>query len=51
MIRSVATVRPEAILVMCTNMRGAACAAAMEAETGIWIIDSAQATFDAGLRL
>lgn len=51
MIRSVATARPEAILVMCTNMRGAACAAAMEAETGIWIIDSAQATFDAGLRL
>jgi maleate isomerase len=51
MIRDVAPARPEAILVLCTNMRGAACAAALQAETGVWIIDSAQATFDAGLRL
>lgn len=51
MIRDVATAQPEAILVMCTNMRGAACAREMEAETGVWIIDSAQATYDAGLRV
>lgn len=50
MIREVATARPEAVLVMCTNMRSAACAAAMQAETGIRIIDSAQACYDAGLR-
>lgn len=50
MIRDVAQARPEAILLMCTNMRGAACAAAIEVETGIRIIDSAQATYDAGLR-
>lgn len=51
MIRDVATAQPEAILVLCTNMRGAACAREMESETGLWIIDSAQATYDAGLRL
>lgn len=51
MIRDVATAQPEAILVLCTNMRGAACAREMEPETGLWIIDSAQATYDAGLRL
>jgi maleate isomerase len=51
MIRDVATAQPEAILVMCTNMRGAVCAREMEAETGVWIIDSAQATYDAGLRV
>lgn len=50
MMRDLAAARPEAILVMCTNMRGAACAAAIEAETGIPVIDSAQATYDAGLR-
>jgi maleate isomerase len=50
MMRQVAAAQPEAIVVMCTNMHGAACAAAIEAQTGIPVIDSAKATYDAGLR-
>lgn len=50
MMRKVAAAQPDAIVVMCTNMHGGACAAAIEAETGIAVIDSAQATYDAGLR-
>ena len=50
MMRHVAAAKPEAIVIMCTNLHGAVCAAAIEAETGIRVIDSAQATYDAGLR-
>ncbi len=40
MIREVAAAKPEAITVFCTNFRGAAIAAAMEAETGIPVYDT-----------
>lgn len=39
-IRTVAVARPDAIVVLCTNLRGAPLAAAMEAELGIPIYDS-----------
>jgi maleate isomerase len=50
-IRAVAQARPEAITVMCTNMRGARIAAALEEELGIPIVDSTSAAVWAGLRL
>lgn len=50
-IRAVAASRPEAITVMCTNMRGARVAAALEAELGIPIVDSTSAAVWAGLAL
>ncbi len=40
MIREAAAARPEAITVFCTNFRGAAIAAALEAETGIPVYDT-----------
>jgi maleate isomerase len=40
MIRDVASYRPEAILVLCTNLRVAPLVAGLEAEIGIPILDS-----------
>jgi maleate isomerase len=40
MIRAVATAKPDAIAVICTNLRAAGLAAALEAETGIPIYDT-----------
>jgi len=51
LIREVAASKPDAITVMCTNMRGAMLAAALEAELGIPIFDSTSAAVWAGLRL
>lgn len=41
--RAVATGKPEAILIFCTNFRGAGVADAIEAETGIPVLDSVSA--------
>lgn len=51
MIRAVAQEKPDAITVMCTNMRGARIAQALEQETGIPIFDSTSAALWAGMRL
>jgi maleate isomerase len=40
MIRGVATAKPDAIAVICTNLRAAGLVAALEAETGIAIHDT-----------
>jgi maleate isomerase len=40
LIREVAVAKPQAIVVLCTNMRGGALAAALEAELGVPILDS-----------
>lgn len=50
MVRRVAASGPDAILILCTNMRGAEVAVALEQELAIPIIDSAMATVWAGLR-
>ena len=42
--RRVASARPEAIVVMCTNLQGAPIAAAVAAETGIPVLDSVGVT-------
>jgi maleate isomerase len=44
MIRTVARARPDAIAVVCTNMRGARNVAALEAELGVPILDSVAVT-------
>lgn len=51
LIREVALSRPDAITVMCTNMRGATQAARLEEEIGIPIFDSTSAAVWSGLRL
>ena len=43
MVREVAAAKPDAITVFCTNFRGAAVAARMEAETGIPVYDTVAA--------
>lgn len=43
MVREVAAAKPDAITVFCTNFRGAAIAARMEAETGIPVFDTVAA--------
>ena len=40
MVRDVATARPDAIVILCTNLRGGPLVAALEAELGIPILDS-----------
>ena len=40
MIRAVAAERPDAIAIICTNLRAAGLVAALEAETGIFICDT-----------
>ena len=44
MVREVAASKPDAIAIVCTNFRGAPVAAALEAETGIPVIDSVAIT-------
>jgi maleate isomerase len=51
LIREVAASKPDAIAVLCTNMRGASMAAALEAELGIPILDSIAVTVWKSLRL
>jgi maleate isomerase len=50
LVREVATAKPDAIAVFCTNMRGAAIVEALEAEIGIPIYDSVATAVWAGLR-
>ncbi|MEZ5660057.1 MAG: aspartate/glutamate racemase family protein [Burkholderiaceae bacterium] len=50
-IREVAQAKPDVITIMCTNMRGARIAPALEAELGIPVIDSTSAALWGGLRL
>lgn len=50
MCRDVATARPDAIAIVCTNMRGPMIAAALEAELGIPILDSVAVTLWGCLR-
>jgi maleate isomerase len=51
MCRQVAVARPDAIVVMCTNMRGARLAPAVEAELGIPLLDSTSAVVWKALKL
>ena len=51
MCRQVATARPEAIVIMCTNMRGARLAPIVEAELGIPLLDSTSAVVWKALKL
>ena len=51
MVREVAAARPEAITILCTNLRGAPLVEALERETGIPVHDSAAAAVWASLRL
>lgn len=51
MVRDTAAMRPEAIIVLCTNLRAAALAPALEAELGIPVIDSISAVVWKSLRL
>jgi maleate isomerase len=44
--RRVAATRPDAIIVMCTNLQGAPVAAAVAAETGIPVLDSVAVTIE-----
>jgi maleate isomerase len=50
MVRKVAAARPDAITILCTNLRGAPLVEALERETGIPIHDSAAAAVWASLR-
>lgn len=51
MIRTVAAARPDAIIIMCTNMAGVGLAQSLRDEVGCPIIDSAAATFAAFAQL
>jgi maleate isomerase len=51
MIRDVAMARPDAIMVLCTNLAAAFLAPALEQETGILILDSVSAALWDSLRL
>jgi maleate isomerase len=51
MIREVATERPQAITVFCTNLRGVGVVEALEAETGIPIYDTVPTGLWKGMRL
>lgn len=51
MIRTVAQAQPEAILIMCTNLRGAPLVQVLEAELGIPIYDSVSAVVWKSLKL
>lgn len=51
MVCEVARSRPDAITVLCTNMDGASLAGALEAETGIPVLDSIALALWASLRL
>jgi maleate isomerase len=49
--REVAAARPQALVILCTNLRGAALAPALEAELGIPVIDSISAVVWKSLQL
>lgn len=51
MVRDVAQARPDAIVVLCTNLRGAPLVPALEAEVGIPVYDSISAVVWKALRL
>jgi maleate isomerase len=51
MIREAVAPGVDAVVIMCTNLRGADVAEALRAEIGVPVIDSAIATFQAGQRL
>jgi maleate isomerase len=51
MVRDVAAARPQAIVVLCTNLRGAPLVPALETELGLPIIDSISAVVWKSLRL
>jgi len=51
MTRNVAAARPQAITVLCTNLRGALIAPALEAETGAMMLDSVSVALWDSLRL
>lgn len=51
MIRDVAAARPDAIMVLCTNMAGAALAAEMESQLGCVVCDSVSAAVWSCLRM
>ena len=50
-VRQVSTARPEAVVVMCTNLRSAHLVAALEAELGIPVLDSVAAFVWKAVRL
>lgn len=50
MCRAVATEKPDAISIFCTNFRGAGVAEAIEAETGIPVYDTVSTALWAGMR-
>jgi maleate isomerase len=51
MAREVAAARPDAIAIICTNMRGAPLAAALEAESGIPVFDTVATTVWKSLKI
>jgi maleate isomerase len=51
MIRATALVGPQAVLVMCTNLRAAPLAEALERELGVPILDSVATAIWGGLRI
>jgi maleate isomerase len=51
MIREVASTKPDAIVILCTNMRGGKVAAELERELGIPIFDTVATAVWAGLKL
>jgi maleate isomerase len=51
MIRATALLKPQAVLVMCTNLRAAPLVAALERELGVPILDSVAAAIWGGLRI
>jgi maleate isomerase len=51
MLREVAAARPEAIVILCTNLRGGPLVAALEAELGLPILDSVATVVWKSLRL
>lgn len=51
MVREVAKKKPDIILIMCTNLRGAKVSERLSCDVGIPVFDSAKVTLQAGLRL
>ena len=51
MVRKVAVARPEAIVIMCTNLAGASVAPSLSRELGIPVIDSVRAAVEHSLKL
>lgn len=49
MVQEVATSKPDAIVIMCTNMAGAEIAAQLESDLGVPILDSASITLACGV--